>query len=336
MTLERYAGKGMPVGWYQIAWSAQIAPGEVKPLRYFGQELVLVRSESGVVSLYDAYCPHMGAHLGYGGCVKGENLACPYHGWEFDIAGAVAAIPYTQKLNRSRSLRRWHTEEPGGQMILAWWHPDGADPYIPIPDVPELGDESFYPAYPCANHYPNLAMHPEWIPENTVDMAHFQFVHETPDVATMVDLKLDGPLLAVQFTMPMKHFTDRTERGSGTTSIVQALAEVTCYGMGLMVTRFEVDKSILYQSHTPVDEELTDIFFTVLVPRPPGNTDPEPSGGGKARIGMLFRQVENDMLIWTHRRMEPNPALTIEEARPFKQFGIWKKQFYPAVPVEVT
>jgi phenylpropionate dioxygenase-like ring-hydroxylating dioxygenase large terminal subunit len=39
----------------------------VEPRHYFGRELVLYRSASGEVSVVDAYCPHLGAHLGPGG-----------------------------------------------------------------------------------------------------------------------------------------------------------------------------------------------------------------------------------------------------------------------------
>jgi phenylpropionate dioxygenase-like ring-hydroxylating dioxygenase large terminal subunit len=36
-----------PRGWFQVAWSDSIAPGEVKTLHYFGQELVAFRTKSG-------------------------------------------------------------------------------------------------------------------------------------------------------------------------------------------------------------------------------------------------------------------------------------------------
>ena len=33
-------------------------------LRYFGQDMVLYRGDSGRLVLMDAYCPHMGTHIG--------------------------------------------------------------------------------------------------------------------------------------------------------------------------------------------------------------------------------------------------------------------------------
>jgi len=62
-----------PRGWFQVAWADTIAAGEVKTLHYFGEELVAFRTKSGKLSILDAYCQHLGAHLGVGGKVEGEE-----------------------------------------------------------------------------------------------------------------------------------------------------------------------------------------------------------------------------------------------------------------------
>ena len=56
----------MPFGWFQVLYSQELAIGQSLPLEYFDQELVIFRTESGAVKVLDAYCAHMGAHLGYG------------------------------------------------------------------------------------------------------------------------------------------------------------------------------------------------------------------------------------------------------------------------------
>ena len=38
----------IPFGWYAVAFTNELQPGEVKPLEYFDQELVLFRTEDGV------------------------------------------------------------------------------------------------------------------------------------------------------------------------------------------------------------------------------------------------------------------------------------------------
>jgi Rieske [2Fe-2S] domain len=49
-----------PTGWFVVAWSSDVAPGEVKRLHYFRRELVCFRTDGGEVSVLDAYCQHLG------------------------------------------------------------------------------------------------------------------------------------------------------------------------------------------------------------------------------------------------------------------------------------
>ncbi|MGI9287373.1 MAG: Rieske 2Fe-2S domain-containing protein, partial [Pseudomonadales bacterium] len=57
----------IPFGWYGVAFTSELQAGGVKPLKYFDQDLVLFRTEDGVAHVLEAFCPHLGAHLGYGG-----------------------------------------------------------------------------------------------------------------------------------------------------------------------------------------------------------------------------------------------------------------------------
>ena len=36
-----------PTGWFQVAWSDDVAVGDVKLVHYFGEDIVLWRGESG-------------------------------------------------------------------------------------------------------------------------------------------------------------------------------------------------------------------------------------------------------------------------------------------------
>ena len=90
-----------------VAYADDLAPGEVTALRYWGTDLVLWRDEAGEHHLQDAYCPHLGAHLGVGGKVQGATLECPFHGWTYDGAGACTNIPYSQRENRKAKLRTY-------------------------------------------------------------------------------------------------------------------------------------------------------------------------------------------------------------------------------------
>ena len=57
---------------------------------------MLWRDGDGHHHLADAWCPHLGAHLGHGGRVKDGCLICPFHEWSYDTAGRNVDIPYAE------------------------------------------------------------------------------------------------------------------------------------------------------------------------------------------------------------------------------------------------
>ncbi len=56
-----------------------------------GRRLALVRVGDTVHALEDA-CPHAGGPLSEG-AVTGGTLACPYHGWVWDLASGACRAP---------------------------------------------------------------------------------------------------------------------------------------------------------------------------------------------------------------------------------------------------
>jgi phenylpropionate dioxygenase-like ring-hydroxylating dioxygenase large terminal subunit len=55
----------IPYGWFCVGYSDEVAPGDVLPLKYFDSHLVMYRTASGAVNVAEAFCPHLGAHLGH-------------------------------------------------------------------------------------------------------------------------------------------------------------------------------------------------------------------------------------------------------------------------------
>ena len=47
---SRYSMLQIPFGWYVVDYSNELNPGDVKAVRYFGQDQVLFRTESGEIS----------------------------------------------------------------------------------------------------------------------------------------------------------------------------------------------------------------------------------------------------------------------------------------------
>ena len=67
----------VPNGWYTACSSHDLAPGERLSFIAVERELVVYRGESGRVSVLDAHCPHMGAHLGGDGQLRQREHVQP-------------------------------------------------------------------------------------------------------------------------------------------------------------------------------------------------------------------------------------------------------------------
>ena len=90
-----------PNGWFVILESDQLKSRGVQEVSVLGLNLVAWRGESGKTYVADAYCPHLGAHLGVGGKVSGECITCPFHGWQFrGDTGCLARIPYAENISK--------------------------------------------------------------------------------------------------------------------------------------------------------------------------------------------------------------------------------------------
>ncbi len=125
----------MPNGWFCISRSDEIKPGEVKSLKFCDNQVVAFRTESGEATVLDAFCPHLGAHLGEGGCVKGETIECPFHAWRWNKDGTCAEIPYAKNFPpKAKETQIYHypTKEANG-FIWAWHHLLKEEPYFELP-----------------------------------------------------------------------------------------------------------------------------------------------------------------------------------------------------------
>ena len=74
--LERFP-MSIPYGWFFVAYSDELAVGDVRPVHYFGRDQVLFRTETGEAGMLDAYCPHLGAHMGQRILLPSTVPPCP-------------------------------------------------------------------------------------------------------------------------------------------------------------------------------------------------------------------------------------------------------------------
>lgn len=322
-----------PTGWYQIGYSAELAPGQVRAVKYFDSEMVLFRTESGKVSLLDAYCAHLGAHLGEGGTVKGECIECPFHGWLWSPQGELSQIPYAPGETRRVELQRWPTAEVNG-LILTWYDAFGREPFWQWPGITEFADEiGCYPVYPQgADHIGIRKIIPQSPVENTPDYHHFMWVHGAGQSARPLLWEQQGHYLRTRIEFGFgvgKESTWLTPDGPVTGEI-----ETEAWGLGLSNARFVLGDFITSQltATTPVDREHSQLFDTITSTREPGSTDPEPTGRAARMIEFQKGQIRNDFRIWEHQRYVEHPPFAGGEEDHYARFRRWSRQFYVDAP----
>ena len=178
-----------PIGWWSVARSHELKPGDVTSVTALDRELVVYRTESGEARVHDAFCPHLGAHLGVNGKVVGESIQCPFHGWQFGGDGKCNKIPYCDTIPTRAKVQNWPTSEVNGEIYM-WFHPTGAEPDREVPVIEQIGDENW--TEPRQVEF-NIPVHIQDIAENSCDPEHFQYVHkqnQTPP--SSVEVEDDG------------------------------------------------------------------------------------------------------------------------------------------------
>ena len=306
--------EGFPRGWFVIGFAEEIGPGEVKPLRYFGRELVAFRGESGEVSVLDAFCPHLGAHLGYGGKVVGDTVKCPFHAWRFDGKGSCVDVPYAKKIPPRAKLEPWLVREKNGLIFV--WHGRGAEPDWEIPDLPEHDRDDWTGWY---TQIQTIKTHPREIVENVADKAHFPEVHGTH--VDKFENEFDGHM-AIQRTEGVAY-----PRGGGKDHFKLV---ATYYGPAYQITEMESAlPNRLINCHTPIDENTLHLRFGVMLKRA-GNDE------RMAKIADMY--VKNlqvgfgeDVQIWEHKVYRPQPMLADGDGAIGK-LRRWYRQFYEDQP----
>ena len=304
-----------PNGWFQVAYSDELTPGQVRPLQAFGRDLVLFRGHGGAAGVFDAYCPHLGAHLGVGGKVEGDGLRCPFHGWRFGSDGACLEVPYARKVPPKARLQPWTVQERNG-LVLVWHHAGGAAPDHEIPALAEVGDAAWTP---FEKRHWRIRTHNHEMGENQVDRAHFRFVHGTLEVPEC-EAHPEGPVFHVYQKTRMQ-----TPRGP-----IEGRIDVSAYGYGVSTVRFSgIVDTLLLACVTPLDGESVDANFAFSVKKLANEA--ATSGVGKALIADIEKQMREDTPIWEHKIYRERPLLCDGDG-PIAAYRRWAAQFYSEPP----
>lgn len=304
---------GFPRGWFVVAWSTDLGPEDVLPMRYLGQDLVAFRDKEGKAAVLDAFCPHLGAHLGHGGTVVDGTVQCPFHAWRFDAGGRCVDIPYATKIPKKAAVRAHHVVERNGAVFL-WHDPSGADPDWEVPLIDTHGQPEWTP---WNENIVRVKTHPREIVENVADSAHFPKVHRT-----------NVSKFANEYDAHMA-----TQRTVGTATPPQGgidhfEIEATYYGPAFQISDMHgYLHSKLLLAHTPVDEGVLDLRFAVSLER----SGPKTEKFAEFYAENLRLGFHEDITIWENKVYRERPRICDGDG-PIGRLRTWYRQFYADAP----
>ncbi|QXJ20331.1 Rieske (2Fe-2S) protein [Actinomadura graeca] len=307
-----------PDGWYGVAFGDELRPGTVLRRRLMGEEVVLYRTRRGLPRAVRPYCPHLGAHLGHGSTVEGENLVCPFHRFAFAADGRCVATGDGAPPPRT-GLEHLEIRELDGAVLL-WWDAAGGPPRWEVPPVMTGG----FPAPIRRCH--RLTAHPQDIVENTIDMGHFTALHGYRS-ARIRDLEFDGAGMRADVV---------TWRGFPPLGALEFRFVARAYGLGVNSARgvvpslgLEVQALFLQTPTGPGELELRALLALRFTrPRRPRVLTGPAAWLATRLIGpTMWADVREDFPIWNNRGYLHRPRLAGGDG-PITPYRRWAAQFY--------
>ncbi len=182
--------------WYAVLESREVKPGKPIGVTRMGEKLVAWRNPAGQVSMMVDRCPHRGVALSEG-TVKGDCLACPFHGFEFDTSGACKLVPANGKNAQPPKAMHVHTypaQEAHGFIYVWWGEPQVS--YPPLPFFDSIGDDLVYST--ITDHWNT---HYSRAIENQLDVVHLPFIHRST-IGRGNRTLVNGPIVKVESQFP--------------------------------------------------------------------------------------------------------------------------------------
>lgn len=310
-----------------MGFSPQLRRGKLLTRPFMGRELVLFRTQSRQACALDAHCPHLGAHLGYGGTVEGEVVRCPFHGFRYDTRGVCVATGYGTKPPPSAHIRTWPLREVNST-LLVYYDPEDTPPGWEVPEVDSTGWSA--PAYRRFV----LSAHPQATTENSVDLGHFSSVHGYTAVRMLRDVRIDGAYLSTAYT------ARRRAPLVGRWWPLDFDFETHIHGLGhsrvdVWVRGLDI-RARLWVLPTPMDPERTALFLAASGEGRSGEGHrwlrliPEKLRGAliaRALLAGLVYDGRQDFAIWKNGCYVHPPALAHGDG-PIGKYRAWAATFY--------
>ncbi|NBC36145.1 Rieske 2Fe-2S domain-containing protein [Novosphingobium sp. FSY-8] len=156
--------------WYMAAWEEEIVGEALLERRLLDKPWIVLRKQDGDYAMLGNLCPHRFAPLSQGRR-QGDTIACPYHGLEFNTAGACTHNPFADLIPPHA-----HVAAPpvvARHRAVWFWagDPAAADPAL-IPDFSAIEVDQ-----PMVHGHMLFPANYELITDNLLDLSHTEYVH---------------------------------------------------------------------------------------------------------------------------------------------------------------
>jgi phenylpropionate dioxygenase-like ring-hydroxylating dioxygenase large terminal subunit len=163
--------RGLPDHWYPIIRSVELGQQPVA-VRRFGEELAVWRDSKGAPHIFENRCAHRGAPMALGK-IQGDELACSYHGWRYDGAGACRMMPLEPEDSRRAArtcLKAYAAEDRCGYIWMFYGDQTNATPLKVPAELEDPTFQSFKSEYLWSTNWLNVL-------DNVLDPLHALYLH---------------------------------------------------------------------------------------------------------------------------------------------------------------
>lgn len=156
--------------WYVICWARDVAEAPVSR-EILEQQVVVFRTESGLLAAVEDRCPHRHLKLSMGQVV-GETIQCGYHGMQINAQGRCVHVPSQKAIPPRARIRSYPVFERYGWVWIWTGDVEMADP-AQIPDFHQLTDPNL--AAVGSTNFVKAGF--RLLNDNLLDLSHVGFVH---------------------------------------------------------------------------------------------------------------------------------------------------------------
>jgi phenylpropionate dioxygenase-like ring-hydroxylating dioxygenase large terminal subunit len=250
-----------PNSWFHLAPFSEFKKDEIRSFKFLGHDIIAFKTGDDSITVMDAYCPHLGAHLGRD--AKGRNnrlkngcVECPYHHLTFDAEGTCVKGASHASVPKAKVFT-WETEIVEG-LVFVYHHKDK------LPSTWKVS-EFFRPEGTWSRPYMSYQgvhpIHPQDAAENSVDTLHFRTLHQFDQVDQITEAVADRQHFYQTLHIGKMGILPKFMRNVPIYSVVKEAA----VGVGFPMAHNRFHPIGLQVNHlvflTPIDETSTNFWF---------------------------------------------------------------------------